>query len=161
MSVPGPRSAGANAARAAGRVVPPSLRRPLRLAVGQVVGRWRRSVQLRVVSATVVLGIIVVLVVGQSLLERITSGIVNRRLDAVTSQSLADISETERNFSTATSETEGGQNQPDAQAKYAVEQLAGNAEPIVRYVILRHALDDAWRFTPVGDQGVPAGINPD
>jgi two-component system sensor histidine kinase MtrB len=160
MSVPGPRSPGATAARAARRVVPRGLRRPLGLAGGQVVGRWRRSVQLRVVSTTVVLGIVVVLVVGQSLLERITSGIVNRRLDAVTSQSLADISETERNFSTATSETDGGQNPPDAQAKYAVEQLAGNAEPIVRYVILRHALDES-RFTSVGDQGVPAGINPD
>src|SRR3954470_1443109 len=127
MSVPGPRSAGANAARAAGRVVPPSLRRPLRLAVGQVVGRWRRSVQLRVVSATVVLGIVVVLVVGQSLLERITNGIVARRIEAVTSQSLADIARTEESLQQETREAPGGQNTADTQADYAVHQLAGNA----------------------------------
>src|SRR3712207_7777603 len=52
----------------------------------------------RSVSATVVLGVVVVLVVGQSLLERITSGIVNRRLDAVTSQSLTDIAAIEQSF---------------------------------------------------------------
>ncbi len=161
MTVPGPRSAGATAAQAARRVVPRGLRRPLRLAAGQVLGRWRRSVQLRVVSATVALGIVVVLVVGQSLLERITSGIVNRRLEAVTSQSLADIARTEKSFQTATSDTAGGQNSADAQADYAVNQLAGNAEPTVRYIILRHALNDAWRLTSVGDKGVPAGINPD
>jgi two-component system, OmpR family, sensor histidine kinase MtrB len=159
MSEPGARSAGATAAHAARRVVPRGLRRPLRRAFGQVIGHWRRSVQLRVVSATVVLGIVVVLVVGQSLLERITSGIVARRIEAVTSQSLADIARTEDSLQQETRETGSGQNTADAQADYAVNQLAGNAEPTVRYVILRHALEDAWRSTSVSDRGYR--INPD
>src|SRR4051794_28562964 len=151
MSGAGARSAGATAAQAARRVVPGGLRRPLRRAFAQVVGRWRRSVQLRVVSATVVLGIVVVLVVGQSLLERITNGIVARRIDAVTSQSLADLAQTEKNLQQASSESDGGQT-PETQAGYAVNQLAGNAEPTVRYVIMRHALEDAWRSTAVSDR---------
>src|SRR3954451_3885528 len=151
MSGAGARSAGATAAQAARRVVPGGLRRPLRRAFAQVVGRWRRSVQLRVVSATVVLGIVVVLVVGQSLLERITKGIVARRIDAVTSQSLADLAHTEKNLQRASSESDGGQT-PETQAGYAVNQLAGNAEPTVRYVIMRHALEDAWRSTAVSDR---------
>ena len=130
----------------------------MRRAFGQVVGRWRRSVQLRVVSATVVLGIVVVLVVGQSLLERITNGIVARRIDAVTSQSLADIARTEDSLQQET-RTASGQNTAENQADYAVNQLAGNAEPTVRYVILRHALEDAWRSTSVSDRGYR--INPD
>src|SRR5690348_15570140 len=159
MSEPGARSAGATAAQAARRVVPRGIRRPVRRAFGQVVGRWRRSVQLRVVSATVVLGIVVVLVVGQSLLERITNGIVARRIDAVTSQSLADIARTEASLQTETREVSNGENTADAQADYAVNQLAGNAQPVVRYVILRHALEDAWRSTSVSDQGL-GGISP-
>jgi two-component system, OmpR family, sensor histidine kinase MtrB len=161
MSGVGPRTAGAAAAQAARRVVPHGLRRPLRHAVGQVLGRWRRSVQLRVVSATVVLGIVVVLVVGQSLLERITNGIVARRIDAVTSQSLADIASTERSLQQETPVTEGGQNTAEDQASYAVHQLAGNAEPTIRYVILRHSLDDAWRSTSVNDQSSSTRISPD
>src|SRR5689334_19257931 len=158
MSEPGARSAGATAAQAARRVVPRGIRRPVRRAFGQVVGRWRRSVHLRVVSATVVLGIVVVLVVGQSLLERITNGIVARRIDAVTSQSLADIARTEDSLQQET-RTASGQNTAESQADYAVNQLAGNAEPTVRYVILRHALEDAWRSTAVSDRGYR--INPD
>ena len=161
MSGAGPRTAGATAAQAARRVVPRRLRRPLRRAVREVVGRWRRSVQLRVVSATVVLGIVVVLVVGQSLLERITNGIVSRRIEAVTSQSLADIASTERSLQQEAPVGEGGQNSADQQVDYAVRQLAQNAEPTVRYVILRHALGDLWRSTSVIDQSSSPRIKPD
>src|SRR5512144_1028793 len=42
--------------------------------------RWRRSLLLRVVAATVALGLVVVLVVGQFLLERISSGLVDSRM---------------------------------------------------------------------------------
>src|SRR4051812_49665137 len=72
------------------RVVPRALRASARLVVRGVVGRWRRSVQLRVVSATVVLGIVVVLVVGQSLLSRISDDIVSSRQRAVVGQSKLD-----------------------------------------------------------------------
>ncbi len=133
----------------------------LLFAAGQVVGRWRRSVQLRVVSTTVVLGIVVVLVVGQSLLERISSGIVSRRLEAVKSQSLSDLGGTEAKFLREAPETEGAQNTPEAQARYAVVQLAGNAQPPVRYVILRHALVDDDGFAPVADQASDPAIGLD
>jgi two-component system sensor histidine kinase MtrB len=151
---PADRAAPAAVAR---RLLPRGLYRPLASAVRRVVGRWRRSVQLRVVSMTVVLGIVVVLVVGQSLLERIVNAIVTPRLDTVRAQAVADIATTERNFR---EETEAGQDGPDSQVGFAFNALAGTADPPVRYVILRHALSDEGRSTRVRERG-SLGINLD
>jgi two-component system, OmpR family, sensor histidine kinase MtrB len=43
--------------------------------------RWRRSLQLRVVTATMLLGLVVVLALGTLLLQRIQSGLVQERLE--------------------------------------------------------------------------------
>ncbi|HYY11883.1 MAG TPA: MtrAB system histidine kinase MtrB, partial [Kineosporiaceae bacterium] len=152
------------AGRAARRVVPRVLRGPLRFVLRQVVGRWRRSVQLRVVSTTVVLGLVVVLVVGQSLLQRIVATIVDGRVATVKSQALADIARTEDSFRLETRETDGGPNGPDEQARFAVAQLAGNSVPPLRYVILRHSIQDQGRPSQVQERssvGVSREIVPD
>jgi two-component system sensor histidine kinase MtrB len=57
---------------------PPSGRR----AVGWLRHRWRRSLQLRVVATTILLGLAVVAVVGVLLLNRIQNGLVEERLNA-------------------------------------------------------------------------------
>src|SRR4051794_24966902 len=75
------------------RAVAARLPRPLRFALGLVTRQWRRSIQLRVVAATVVLGILVVLVVGQLLLQRITSGIIESRQDAVVADATQNINQ--------------------------------------------------------------------
>src|ERR687883_362034 len=90
LSGPGVPAPLVAAGRAARRAVPPPLRGPARSAAREVLGAWRRSIQLRVVSATVVLGVLVVLAVGQFLLARITSQIVASRQEAVIAQSHED-----------------------------------------------------------------------
>src|SRR3954453_22499695 len=82
------------------RVVPGRLRGPGRF----VLGQWRRSIQLRVVAATVALGILVVLVVGQLLLQRITSGIIASRQEAVIAQSAQDFEQPRKDLTTGGSE---------------------------------------------------------
>src|SRR4051812_39415561 len=86
------------------RAVPGRLRGP----VGLVLRQWRRSMQLRVVAATVLLGIVVVLVVGQLLLQRITSGIIASRQEAVIYQSTQDFTQTRKDL------TSGGGEQKNA-----------------------------------------------
>src|SRR4051812_32887011 len=86
------------------RVVPGRLRGLMRL----VLRQWRRSMQLRVVAATVLLGIVVVLVVGQLLLQRITSGIIASRQEAVIDQSAQDFTQTRKDL------TSGGGEQKNA-----------------------------------------------
>src|SRR6185503_8879313 len=86
------------------RTVPSRLRHPLRLARTSLLGRWRRSIQLRVVSATVVLGVIVVLVVGQLLLQRITAGVVASRQEQVIAQSHEDFINTRNGIVTPSGE---------------------------------------------------------
>jgi two-component system sensor histidine kinase MtrB len=83
---------------AARRAVPGRLRAPARFVVRGVLGRWRRSIQLRVVSATVLLGVVVVLFVGQSLLSRITADIVSSRQRAVVAESQQDFNTTQEDF---------------------------------------------------------------
>src|SRR5947209_11765524 len=87
------------------RAVPAPLRRPLRLARTSLLGQWRRSIQLRVVAATVVLGILVVLVVGQLLLQRITSGIIASRQEAVVAQSAHDLNQAKSDLISGDRET--------------------------------------------------------
>ena len=47
-----------------------------------VLARWRRSLQLRVVSATVLLSALVVLVLGSLLLDRVESGLIESKVQA-------------------------------------------------------------------------------
>jgi two-component system sensor histidine kinase MtrB len=122
----------------ASRVVPRALRAPVRLVVGGVLGRWRRSVQLRVVSATVVLGILVVLFVGQSLLSRIRDDIVSSRQKAVVAQSKQDFATTETYYLGLPT---ASRSDLDSKIQDTVETLAGPADQPTRYVILERALN--------------------
>jgi two-component system, OmpR family, sensor histidine kinase MtrB len=119
------------------RVLSTRLRRPLRLVRTTLLGRWRRSIQLRVVSATVVLGVLVVLVVGQLLLQRITNQIVASRQEAVIAQSHEDFIGTRTAI--VTKSGEANQN-TYTRVHDIVNGLAGPADRPTRYVILEKAL---------------------
>jgi two-component system, OmpR family, sensor histidine kinase MtrB len=134
-------------------VVPAPLRGPVRLAVG----RWRRSMQLRVVATTVVLGIVVVLVVGQLLLQRITSGIVASRQDVVTAQSRQDYGQTRKDL------TSGGGEQKNAPTIHdAMDALAGPLDNPTRYVIFEKALGNTAISGPndYGTGGISTDVIP-
>jgi two-component system, OmpR family, sensor histidine kinase MtrB len=119
------------ARRLARRMVPGRLRGLPRL----VLRQWRRSMQLRVVAATVLLGIVVVLVVGQLLLQRITSGIIASRQDAVIDQSAQDFTQTRKDL------TSGGGEQKNAPTILdVINVLAGPSDNPTRYVIFEKAL---------------------
>src|SRR3954447_21183113 len=122
----------------ASRVVPRALLAPVRLLVNGVLGRWRRSVQLRVVSATVVLGILVVLVVGQSLLSRIRDDIVSSRQKAVVAQSKQDFATTESDYLSLPT---ASRSDLENKIQDTVNTLAGPADQPTRYVILERALN--------------------
>ena len=126
------------------RAVPSRLRHPLQLARTSVLGRWRRSIQLRVVSATVVLGVIVVLVVGQLLLQRITAGVVASRQEQVIAQSHEDFINTRNGIVTPS-----GEANRDIYTRVhdIINSLAAPADRPTRYVILERALGN----TSVGD----------
>lgn len=64
--------------------LPPRLRAVLRVSRRL----WRRSLQLRVVATTLLLGLVVVLAVGNFLLVRITNGLIDSRRDTAEAESL-------------------------------------------------------------------------
>ncbi len=69
------------------RIVPAALLRRRRVLVRVVRGRWRRSLQVRVVATTILLGLIVVTAVGSFLLTRISSGLVDSRRQSAENES--------------------------------------------------------------------------
>jgi two-component system, OmpR family, sensor histidine kinase MtrB len=135
------------------RVVPARLRALPR----RVLGQWRRSMQLRVVAATVVLGIVVVLVVGQLLLQRITSGIIASRQEAVIAQSAQDFGQTRKDL------TSGGGEQKNAPTiRDAVNVLAGPSDNPTRYVVFEKALGNTAISGPntLGTPGISTEVIP-
>src|SRR5215218_10654286 len=62
--------------------------------------RWRRSLQLRVVATTMLLGLAVVAVVGALLLDRIQNGLVEERLTAARGEALRGRLDAQARFDT-------------------------------------------------------------
>jgi len=75
-----------------------SLRAPFRT----VRQRWRRSLQLRVVTATMLLGLMVVLALGTLLLHRIEAGLVQERLTAAQGEAARGLRDAQAQLGTAT-----------------------------------------------------------
>jgi two-component system, OmpR family, sensor histidine kinase MtrB len=141
--------------------LPPRLRRLLRVARTSLLGRWRRSIQLRVVSATVVLGVLVVLVVGQLLLQRITTGIVASRQEAVIAQSHADFIKTRNSVSAGLSNGARAKVDTYQQVRDIVNDLAGPVDSPTRYVILEKALGNASISPDYNSSGIDRTAIPD
>jgi two-component system sensor histidine kinase MtrB len=109
--------------------------------------RWRRSLLVRVVAATVALGLIVVLVVGQFLLQRISNGLVDSRMAAVQSESKIGLDQVNENFAK--------NNFKDVDfltfVNDQIDQLQGPADRPTRYVLLKHAKGEP-EVAPIADR---------
>ena len=66
------------------------LRRRARRGLGQVRGTWRRSLQLQVITSTMVISVVVVVVLGVFLTEQINQTVVNGRVRAAVNDAIAD-----------------------------------------------------------------------
>ncbi len=106
-----------------------AVRRPGQLRL--VRGRWRGSLQIRVVATTVLLGLLVVAGVGSFLLARISSGLVDSRRQSAENESAVV-------FQDATTFIQSYQatNDPGLLARDLVNRLAGPADAPLRIVVL-------------------------
>lgn len=93
--------------------------------------RWRRSLQLRVVATTLLLGVLVVTVVGNLLLTRISDGLVESRRRSVENESAVVFADAEQFISSYRSTGNIGQLASDL-----VNRLAGPATDPLRIVVL-------------------------
>lgn len=78
------------------------LPRRLRALLHAAGSRWRRSLQLRVVTATMLLGLLVVFALGTLLLQRIQSGLVQERLVAAQGEAARGLRDAQAQLDTAT-----------------------------------------------------------
>ncbi|MGH8890185.1 MAG: MtrAB system histidine kinase MtrB [Acidothermaceae bacterium] len=69
-------------------IVPTSMGRRLRRLVRRIVTRWRRSIQIRVVSSTLVVSAVVVALLGLIVLQQVKSGLLQAKIRSSTTQVL-------------------------------------------------------------------------
>jgi two-component system sensor histidine kinase MtrB len=98
--------------------------------------RWRGSLLLRVVAATVSLGLVVVLVIGQFILQRISDHLVDSRMTTAQAESKRGLAEVNDNFRTANFKDYTFDEFIGAE----ISQLQGPAERPTRDIIFEHAL---------------------
>ncbi|MBK6871636.1 MAG: HAMP domain-containing histidine kinase [Kineosporiaceae bacterium] len=133
------------------------VRRALRPHVRAIRGRWRRSLLLRVIAATVALGVVVLLVVGQLLLQAISDGLV----DSARTAAQNDASQQVKNTLTSRADQtfDGGQ-EFRTWIRDTLNGLHGPADDPLRYVALRKEINTSPG--PISDQslGVDASAIP-
>lgn len=111
--------------------------------------RWRRSLQLRVVVTTILLGLVVVLAVGNYLLARISSGLVESRRQSAENESTLLFRQANQFI-----ENYQPNSDPGRMATDLVSTLQGPADSPLRLVILLGSLR-ATGATPVQDRASP------
>lgn len=99
--------------------------------------RWRRSLQLRVVSTTMLLGLVVVLALGALLLQRIQSGLVAERLTEAQAEADRGLVQAQTLLNTASDST-----QLNRLANQVIPNLASPGPDASRSVIILQALDN-------------------
>jgi two-component system, OmpR family, sensor histidine kinase MtrB len=99
--------------------------------VDVVVGRWRASLQLRVVVTTILLGLVVVTVVGSILLSQISDGLVESRRKGAENESAVVFSDANQFIASYQAANDPGQLASDL-----VNRLAGPAADPLRIVVL-------------------------
>src|SRR6185437_10166353 len=70
-------------------IVPTSMGRRIRRILRRIVTRWRRSIQIRVVSTTLVVSAIVVALLGFIVLEQVKSGLLEAKLHSSSNEELS------------------------------------------------------------------------
>lgn len=125
------------------------------LAVGRRTRlRWRRSLLLRVVAATVALGFVVILVVGQFILQRLRDHLVDSRTTTALAESKRGLDEVNDNFRLANFKDFTFERFIDDE----ISQLQGPAERPTRDIIFEHALS-ATDPSFIADRASPGRID--
>ncbi len=89
--------------RVRGRRTLADVSRSVRDAVGYLARRWRQSLQLRVVTTTMLLGLFVVSILGGVLHQQIASGLESDRVTAATNESLNLATQAQNSWESSTS----------------------------------------------------------
>ena len=123
--------------RVRGRRTLADLSRSLRDGVGYVARRWRQSLQLRVVTTTMLLGLFVVSILGGVLHQQIANGLETDRVTAAKNESLSLTTQAQNSWesSTSTSVDELDQAADDIMTRILAEP---GPEPS-RYVIMNRS----------------------
>ncbi len=131
----------------------PSLTARARWSGSALRERWRRSLGVRVVAATVALGIMVLLVVGQLLLQRIADDLVSSaREEAMNSAT----QQTKNTVDSYTGQKFEGEDDFRTWVRQKMNDLHGPADAPLRYVALLKELGTP--AGPITDQGL--GVEP-
>ncbi len=79
----------------------------LRAPVRTLWRRWTRSMLLRVVTSTLVVGLVAVAALGAYVTTQIRDGLVDKRVEKILSESARDVADTQATFDASTAETPG------------------------------------------------------
>ncbi|MBL8929591.1 MAG: HAMP domain-containing histidine kinase [Kineosporiaceae bacterium] len=134
-----------------------AVRRALRPHIRRARSRWRRSLLLRVIAATVALGVLVLLVVGQLLLQAISDSLVDSARDAGQNDAAQQVKNT---LASRQDQNFDGEQEFRTWIRDTLNAMHGPSDDPLRYVALRKQLDTSPG--PISDQslGVDASAIP-
>ncbi|NTV38715.1 MAG: HAMP domain-containing histidine kinase [Demequinaceae bacterium] len=121
--------------------------------------RWTRSMLLRVVTSTLVVGLVAVAGLGAYVTTQIRDGLVDKRVEQILSESARDVADTQATFEASTAETPGDLQQLVNDQLKAL-QLGAAGRDLVMVRAMGNVSDFA--LTPsVSDQALVRVISPD
>jgi len=122
--------------------------------------RWTRSMLFRVITSTLVVGLVAVAILGAYVTTQIRDGLVDKRVERILTESARDVDSTQQTFEASTAETPGELQQLVTDQLLALSKLGGTSRGLV---LLRAPANDSDVFlTPSGsDQALLSIITPD
>jgi two-component system sensor histidine kinase MtrB len=121
--------------------------------------RWTRSMLLRVLTSTLVVGLAAVALLGAYVTTEIRDGLVEKRVERILVESARDVDSTQQTFEASTAETPGELQQLVIDQAGALSKLGGESRDLV---LLRAPTNDSDVFlTPSGEQSLLSIITPD
>jgi two-component system sensor histidine kinase MtrB len=121
--------------------------------------RWTRSMLVRVITSTLVVGLAAVAVLGAFVTTQIRDGLVDKRVERILVESARDVESTQQTFEASTAETPGDLQQLVNDQGEALSKLGGESRDLV---LLRAPSNDSDVFlTPLGEQALLSIITPE
>ncbi|UPU88561.1 MtrAB system histidine kinase MtrB [Demequina sp. TMPB413] len=121
--------------------------------------RWTRSMLLRVITSTLVVGLAAVAVLGAYVTSEIRDGLYEKRVERILIESARDFASTEQTFDASTAETPGDLQVLVTDQAAALIQLGGDSRDLV---MLRAPQNDSDVFlTLSGEQSLVPIISPE
>lgn len=121
--------------------------------------RWTRSMLLRVITSTLVVGLLAVAMLGAYVTTQIRDGLVEKRVERILDESARDIDSTQQVFEASTAETPGELQQLVFDQGEALGKLGGDSRD---EVLLRSPTNDSDVFlAPFGEQSLLPLITPE